>query len=234
MQNLATFFTQHGAQFANPIEAIAERLGSIQAFVFDWDGVFNDGTKDERGASPFSEADSMGVNMLRFGYWLQRGHLPTTAIITGELNPAAQHLAQREHFSAIYYKIKHKTDALAHLCTAHHLQPAQVCFTFDDILDVAVAQQVGLRLLVRRDASPLFADYLRRHTHYDYRTAQPGQLHAVREVCELLLGCYGHYDDVLAQRIAFGEVYQNYLTARAAVHTHFYTTGSAGIVPSSV
>ena len=49
-----------------------DRLDKIKAFVFDWDGVFNNGAKDSEGASPFNEVDAMGTNLLRFNHHLRR------------------------------------------------------------------------------------------------------------------------------------------------------------------
>ena len=38
---------------------------NIKAIILDWDGVFHSGYKSLKGESQFSEADSMGMNMLR-------------------------------------------------------------------------------------------------------------------------------------------------------------------------
>lgn len=46
--------------------ALRQKFRTIKAFVFDWDGVFNNGQKNIDGHSTFSEVDSMGVNLIRF------------------------------------------------------------------------------------------------------------------------------------------------------------------------
>ncbi len=56
--------------FITDASVIQQKLKKIKAFIFDWDGVFNDGRKDIDGNSSFSEVDSMGVNMMRFSYYL--------------------------------------------------------------------------------------------------------------------------------------------------------------------
>src|SRR5690606_36743845 len=119
-------------QFIIAPELMREKLDQVKAFVFDWDGVFNNGMKDENGSSPFSEVDSMGTHMLRLNHYLRTGKPPLPAIITGEKNKAAFSLAEREHFNAVYYGIRRKAAALAHLCLTHHLAPGEVAYIFDD------------------------------------------------------------------------------------------------------
>src|SRR6185312_9555036 len=132
-------------RFLMPLELIQARLFKIKAFVFDWDGVFNNGAKDENGSSPFSEVDSMGVNMLRFNYYLRMGHVPLTIVLSGEKNKAAFTLSNREHFNANYYNIKDKKKALTHICDTFHVKPHEIVFVFDDILDLSMAELCGLR-----------------------------------------------------------------------------------------
>src|SRR5215207_7239956 len=89
-----------GRFFLEP-EELASRLHRVKAFVFDWDGVFNGGEKDEHGSSPFNEVDAMGTNLLRFNHHLRNNAQPAVAIITGENNKAAISFAKREHFNAV-------------------------------------------------------------------------------------------------------------------------------------
>jgi 3-deoxy-D-manno-octulosonate 8-phosphate phosphatase (KDO 8-P phosphatase) len=76
-----------GGVFLTPIATIKERLAGIRGLVCDWDGVFNGGAKGENAASTFSEADSMGTNLLRYALWRANGGLPVAAVITGADNP---------------------------------------------------------------------------------------------------------------------------------------------------
>jgi len=103
LENTEIIFTELGGTFSRPFAEFKDRLSKIKAYIFDWDGVFNDGVKTVQGGSPFSEIDSMGTNMLRFGHWMKTGELPFVAVITGEENPTAQYLAQREHFHSVYF-----------------------------------------------------------------------------------------------------------------------------------
>jgi hypothetical protein len=45
-EQIETIFTKLGGQFMSSMEALEIKLGGIKAFVFDWDGVFNNGVKN--------------------------------------------------------------------------------------------------------------------------------------------------------------------------------------------
>lgn len=192
----------------------------MKAYLFDWDGVFNNGVKTEQGGSPFSEVDAMGTNMLRFGHWLKNEKLPTVGIITGEDNPSALYLAEREHFHSVYFKSKNKLIAFDHFLKANQLQPHEVAFVFDDVLDLGVAEKCGLRILVRHRAAPMFLNYSIKNEIVDYITANDD--HGVRETCELILSTMDVYDQAIHYRSHFHENYKNYLTIRQSVETKSY------------
>ena len=77
----------------------------------------------------------------------------------------------------------------------------------------------GIRVLVRRNASPLLHDYVMRQHLCDYITAHTPERNAVREVCELLLGLLGSFDAVVASRVAWDDDYARYFAERQAVAT---------------
>lgn len=215
IKQIATLFSgQSGGRFITSPESISERLHSVQAFLFDWDGVFNNGFKQGESGSPFSETDSMGTNLLRFGYWLIHGRLPFVAIVTGERNPSAITLAEREHFNVIYFKTRNKLAVREHLKQHFNLNAEQIAYCFDDVLDIAIAGSCGLRFLVSCKASPLFTQYVQDEKLCDYITGQSGDTHAVREICELMLGLLDQYDQVVTLRSSFDPKYTEYLTLR--------------------
>lgn len=159
----------------------------------------------------------MGVNMLRYGLWRRDGRLPAVAIITGEPNASAELFAKREHFHALYQRVKDKRSALADFCSRHGLKTRQVACLFDDINDIAMAADCGVRILVRRDASDLLREYLCRNATCDYVTACQSGSFAVREATELMLGLSCLFDEVVESRVAFDAEYQAYFAARQAV-----------------
>lgn len=210
-------FEQAGGTFCTPAVSILQKLQSVKAFVFDWDGVFNDGTKHNQQGSGFTEPDAMGTNMLRFSYWLKNRQLPITAIITGEENEAAHFLATREHFTALYFKASNKIKSFEHFLNAHQLKATEVAFVYDDVLDLAVAAKCGVRINAHRTNNPMFTEYLKENYMVDYMTSQPGGRQAVREACELLISLYGNYGEAITNRMNFSETYQTYLAQRQQV-----------------
>lgn len=230
LNKTAELFENLGGEFISPPSFIQIKLKKIKTFIFDWDGVFNSGTKGEGISSTYTEADSMGTNLLRFGYWLGNNQkLPMMAIITGENNQSAKKLAQREHFHHIYFKIANKALALEHLLSSFNLKASEVAFCFDDVLDFSIASKCGLRFMVRRDASPLLKQYAIENKLCDYITSQPGGNHAVREVSDLILGLTGQFNRVIKERSTFSEFYTNYLKQRNTPETKMFSMKDGAI-----
>lgn len=215
-------------QFTDSELQVAEKLKSIKAFVFDWDGVFNNGFKQGQNGSSFSEVDSMGTNLLRFSHFLKHQQTPLCTIISGENNEAAQFFAKREHFDFAFYKIAHKIDALNFICKEKNISPSEVCYFFDDVLDLSIAKVCGLRIIIRKSATELFNRYCIENNLVDYITLNDGFNHGVREACEMLMTLNGNFNTVLDYRTQFNEFYQVYLANRNKAENLVYTRQSDG------
>jgi 3-deoxy-D-manno-octulosonate 8-phosphate phosphatase (KDO 8-P phosphatase) len=215
--------SQFKGRFLTTPELFLQKLSGIKAYVFDWDGVFNDGFKDDNGSSAFSEIDAMGTNLLRFNHYLGHAGIPATAIISGEKNKAAFTLAKREHFDAVYYKIAHKADALTHFCKRMQLRSGEVAFVFDDVLDFSAAELCGLRFLLPRACNPMLINFAIQKGLVDYLTDSDGGHHAVREVSELITALSGKYDETITGRMQSSESYQKFLRKRNQPETFFAT-----------
>ncbi len=215
MIDIQEIFEKQGGQFITSISKIQKKLNKIKAYIFDWDGVFNTGTKGESKSSNYSEIDAMGTNMLRLGYWLANNkELPVVSIITGENNSMAIYLAEREHFNHIYFNFKNKAIAFEHLLETYNLEPEDVAFCFDDILDFPITKKCGLKFMIGRKSSPLFNQYAIKNGYVDYISGQQGGNFAIREITELILGLLNQYDQALDERSAFGRNYSEYLKQR--------------------
>jgi 3-deoxy-D-manno-octulosonate 8-phosphate phosphatase (KDO 8-P phosphatase) len=213
-------FSKLGGVFLTPIAQIRERVKNARGLVCDWDGVFNAGTKGGSADSTFAEPDSMGTNLLRYALWRAHGGaMPIAALITGADNPAARGFAQREHFQAVYHGAQNKAAAIQALCSAQRVSTEQLVCIFDDVNDLAMSFGCGIRVLVRRDASPLLLDYVMRQHLCDYVTGHPPERNAVREACELLLGLLGAFDAVVASRVAWDGDYARYFAERQVLTT---------------
>lgn len=230
MSHLTQLFTEIGGQFITPEADLIEKLKQVKAFVFDWDGVFTNANKDHLMQSKFSEADSMGVNLLRFSYYLNHKAIPVTTIISGEKNNTAFTFVDRECLHASYSKFTNKLDATKHLCKTYNLQPNEICFVFDDVLDLSLAEVCGVRIFVSRNANPLLNEYVIKHYLADYVTGASSGESAVREACELLIGLNGNYNDVVTERKNFSEAYSSYLALRKATIPVYYTNDNGTVV----
>ena len=221
-------FKSLGAELVVMEDELSAKFSMIKAFVSDWDGVFNDGIKNPGNPSPYAEADSMGLNLLRYSFWLKKGKIPPFAIITGAENPTAIELAKREHFQVVYSKIVDKKEALLHFCKIMNLHPSEVACFFDDANDLSMAKACGLRFLFRRNASPLFHRFVKEQQICDYVTANEGKNYAIREVSEVMMLLNNNYEQVLQSRADFDEKYQQYYQLRQSLSASFFRKEGEG------
>lgn len=213
-------FTSNGGKFITPAATLKYKLSNIKAIIFDWDGVFNSG---EKGGFPssFNEVDSMGINMMRFGYYIMLGHIPYTAIVTGETNQAGFKWAKRERFDSVFYQVKNKVELLPILKEEQNIDPDEVLFVFDDILDLSLAKQCGARFLVCRKANPLFNTYCIKNNLCDYLTYSSGNENALREVSEVALEALGKFEETIDERIQFDGSYKHFLEEKMSKETKY-------------
>lgn len=221
--NIESIFKAAGGEFVTPYNTFREKLDSIKAFIFDWDGVFNGGYKDHEASSNFSEVDAMGTNLLRFSRWLDKKSMPFVAIMSGERNQLSFQFTAREHFHNAYFKVVNKKFAFEHFLKEHDLEASQTAFVFDDVLDLSIASVAGLRLMVNRSANPLFKKYVIENKMADYVTGAHSGNFAVREICELLMGTTGNFNQVVEHRFRFSDDYKKYLTERQLIETGYFS-----------
>jgi 3-deoxy-D-manno-octulosonate 8-phosphate phosphatase (KDO 8-P phosphatase) len=211
-------------------EALKHKLLSTQMLVFDWDGVFNNGTKTATNGTGFSEPDSLGLNLLRFSFWLETGAIIPIAIISGEPNESAKMLAKRECFDAVYFGFKEKANALYHFIGNRTMQPNNAALFFDDVVDLPLAQLAGLRIMVNRPGPQSFINYIKNSNLADYITNNYGGQYALREAAELLLALQGNYERVIEERIRFNGKYKEYWDARKAVQPKIFKEAENGAI----
>ena len=140
----------------------------------------------------------------------------------------------RECFHSAYYKVANKIDAAEHLCKMHKIQLHEIAFIFDDVLDLNLAQRSGLRIYIPRKANSLLNAYVIKHKLADYFTAASSGQFAVRESCELIMGSYGIFEDVVTQRSEFSDNYKKYIELRRAVKPDFFTAKDGAICEGKI
>jgi 3-deoxy-D-manno-octulosonate 8-phosphate phosphatase (KDO 8-P phosphatase) len=206
-------------RFNTEPEDLAARLSRCRAIVLDWDGVLGPGAKGPSASGGFHEVDAMGLNLLRFGLWRRSGcgPLPPVAVVSGQNDPSARALAERDRLTALYMGFLDKRVALEHLCRSLDVEPHEVLFAFDDVIDLGAAERCGARFLVARQGAPLVEEFARRRRLCDYVVRSPGGAGAVREACEVTLALLGLDEDVFTARGWFDESYRRYLEVRATL-----------------
>lgn len=232
MNRIAKIFTDLGGTFCTSPDDFARKAASIRAFIFDWDGVFNDGTKNENGSSSFGEVDAMGTNLLRYSNYLSHGKMPFVGVMSGATNSLSFQYGSREHAHGVYYSVKNKGLAFDHFIDMYDLAPESIAFFFDDVLDLSLASSCGLRIMLNRKANPLLKEYVVENGLADYLTANPGGSFGLREACEMLMGANGNYQQVVRARSHFSDSYAAYLKERENIDTKFYTWDGTSIVPA--
>lgn len=223
MQEIENSYSYLGGKFITPINEIKDKLTHIKAFIFDWDGVFNNGEKNANGSSNFSEVDSMGTNLLRYSHFMKNKQLPLAAVISGEKNETAFYFCNRECFNYSFFKVATKINALNFICEKENIKPNEVAYFFDDVLDLSMAEVCGIRVLVNQKANPLFANYCIKNNIVDYLTASQGGQFAVREATELLIALNENFNEVITNRKNSTLDYKNYIEKRRLVKTKFFT-----------
>ena len=221
--NIETLLKANGAVLCQSMASFTTRLNAVSAFLFDWDGVFNAGEKVGNLGSPFYEADSMGINLLRFSYWKLKGQVPVVALLSGEKSETSLNWAKRESLHACYYKCSNKLTAFQHFLAKNDLNADQVAYFFDDVLDLGVAQAGGLRIFFPRKNNPIFNHFVVENKLADYICSTHGGNFALREATEFLIYANGNFEAVIQERMHHTSSYKSYLVERNSNKPKYYT-----------
>lgn len=166
---------------------LAARCEAIELLLVDVDGVLTDGSivVDDNGVESkhFHVRDGTA-----FSLWRRAGK--RTAILSGRSTRAVAHRAADLGITHVIQGAVRKVEPFRALLAELKLEPRQVCFVGDDLVDLSVLRQVGLA------ACPADAiDEVRQEAHFVTRAV--GGRGAVREVVELVLKHQGTWEDVM-------------------------------------
>jgi 3-deoxy-D-manno-octulosonate 8-phosphate phosphatase (KDO 8-P phosphatase) len=156
---------------------------AIKLLILDVDGVLTDGKLffDQQGNEykSFHAQDGHGLKLLR-----QTG--VEIAVISGRRSPTVELRMKNLGISHVYQGQEDKRAAFQSLLSTLQLEPQQVAYVGDDLLDLPIMSKVGLAIAVN-DAVPTVKDYA------DWCTARNGGQGAVREACDLIMQAQGNY-----------------------------------------
>ena len=170
--------------------AVLALARNTRLVIFDIDGVLTDGSLffDNQGQEykAFNSKDGHGIRML-----LESGL--EMALITGRQSELVLHRADNLKIprDRIWQGYRDKRPAFAELLARTGLQPENIAYVGDDVVDLPVMAQVGFAIAVG-DAHY----YVKQHAHWVTQTN--GGRGAGREVCELLLHAHGKLQAKLA------------------------------------
>ncbi|MGI8782042.1 MAG: KdsC family phosphatase [Acidobacteriota bacterium] len=165
--------------------ALKRKIKKIRLIMMDIDGVMTDGTlfmgPEGEEYKGFNSRDGHGVRMgqragLGFG------------ILTGRESDVVRHRAANLGIDIVIQKSWDKGSDFLRIVEKLHLQPAEVAFVGDDVVDIPAMLHSGLGVAVA-DAQPEVKKIA------DYTTSASGGRGAVREVIELIMKTQGTWEE---------------------------------------
>ena len=164
-------------------------LNKIKLLLLDVDGVMTDGRiiylNDGGEAKAFDVKDGHGLKLI------QRAGI-RVGIITGRQSEVVARRAAELGIGIVYQGAKDKLKPFLEIIKELGLEPFEVAYVGDDVVDLPVMRQVGFSATVA-DAVDDIKPYV------DFVTSRPGGRGAVREVCDLLLKQSGRWSSVTSR-----------------------------------
>jgi 3-deoxy-D-manno-octulosonate 8-phosphate phosphatase (KDO 8-P phosphatase) len=166
----------------------ADRARAVRMIVFDVDGVLTDGSLfyDDRGEEykAFNSRDGHGIKMLRASG-------VDTGIITGRTSQVVLHRARNLGIEHIFQGADDKLDAFHRLLVRVNLEPRQIAYMGDDLVDLPVMNRCGLAITVPDAPEEVKA-------RCQVVTRAGAGRGAAREACELIMQAQGTWAAQLA------------------------------------
>ncbi len=171
---------------------MAPSLGQVKLLVLDVDGVLTDGriiyTDSGEQIKQFSSRDGLGLRLL-MDNGIQAG------IITGRISGALTHRCRNLGMDLVFDGISNKGQALEQMAMQTGIDPSDMAFMGDDLIDLPAMSRAGIAIAVADAADEVKA-------RADIVTRAPGGQGAVREVCDAILKAAGLWEKVLKRFLA--------------------------------
>ena len=150
---------------------------NIKLVAFDVDGVMTDGSltflEDGREIKTYNAKDGLGVVMLGKANII-------TSIITARDNNVVKLRAQQLDIKELYMGQKNKVLAIKELCEKYNLKPEEIAYMGDDLPDICVLREIGLKCCPKDAVKEVKAVC-------NFISNFKGGKGAVRELCDFIL-----------------------------------------------
>jgi 3-deoxy-D-manno-octulosonate 8-phosphate phosphatase (KDO 8-P phosphatase) len=158
-------------------------LNQIKLLAMDVDGVLTDGTitigSDGSEHKTFNLLDGHGIRM-----WRRAGL--KAALISGRQSAVTAQRAREMEIDFVYQPCQRKLDCFEKLLADSKLEPKNIAYIGDDVLDIPIVKRVGFGISVANAV-----EELKSVSHYV--TSRSGGSGAVREVVEYILKNTGQW-----------------------------------------
>lgn len=183
----------------------SDRAKKIKLILFDVDGVLTDGTiwfvpvpgNDPAGAPPgnstsvihrvetkgFSAHDGIGISLARLAGL-------KTGIVTKRISESVALRARDLKLDYVFQGIDRKPEALDKIFAEGQIQPEEVCYVGDDLVDLPIMRLCGLAIAVA-NARPQIKEIAH------YTTPSRGGEGAARDAIEYVLKAQGRLDEII-------------------------------------
>ncbi|MFK5894496.1 MAG: 3-deoxy-manno-octulosonate-8-phosphatase KdsC [Pseudomonadota bacterium] len=169
--------------------ALKDKAKKIRLLICDVDGVLTDGSlffgDDGEEYKAFNSLDGHGIKMLQ-----ESG--VKVAIITGRTSNVVLHRMKNLSVTTIYQGQSDKMVGYQKLLEELNIQPEEIAYMGDDVVDLPVMIRVGLAVAVANAHEVVIQ-------HADITTQHCGGQGAVREFCDFLIKAQGNYDKLMAK-----------------------------------
>ena len=174
------------------MQDVWEKAKQIKLVIFDVDGVLTDGSlfygDDGQEYKAFNSRDGHGMKMLQAtGVQI--------AIITGRTSNVVEHRMKNLGITHVYQGRLEKLPAFEELISKLRLQPQQVAYVGDDVVDLPIMIRAGLAITV-----PSAHELAKQHAHWI--TAQAAGAGAARDICEMIMKAQGNYEAAMQKYLS--------------------------------
>lgn len=165
---------------------LIERAKKVRMLILDIDGVLTDARiiygdyGDE--LKNFDVNDGIGI-------FLMRKAGIKNIILTAKSSPVVTRRAKVLKIDKVYHNFHYKIEAYEKIIKKFKVQPEEICFVGDDIIDVPVLKRVGLAVCPKTAM-----DEVKPYAHLI--TENGGGRGAVRELCNFILHAQGKWEQV--------------------------------------